>query len=383
MKNFLFAFCLFALVSLSVGCRKPFHEAVRVPIETSEIAILAETVNENNDAVVAPPEKGEGKAASGNVLRNYYAKRVINARMVEIPYYWKQTGYVCIKECARNGKWEPAARLIVVDTQPETREWSESSNQGTSRTDQGIWVESEDSVGFSTGISITARIESQDNAITFLANYPPKSERQTITTNGKVFNVEVASLEDIMDTEVRTKIQEVFAYEAAAYTMDDLRTKKREILDTIREQVVPYFGERGISITTIGQFGGFTYENHDIQKAIDKVFEAQQDEEVAKAESAAAEQRKLALKLVGEGQAAQVLESKRGEAEGIKLVADAKAYEVEQLSKDPQSYLALKQFEIEEHRLKAWNGQYPQFLMGDKSLMGQTPLLLQMPAAVK
>ena len=128
--------------------------------------------------------------------------------------------------------------------------------------------------------------------------------------------------------------------------------------------VVPYFKKKGISILALGQFGGFTYENPEIQKSIDAVFQAQQDEEVAKAEAKAAEQRKMALKLKGEGEAAQVLEARRGEAEGIKLVADAKAYELSQLQENPEAYLALKQLEIEQTRLERWDGKYPTTLFG-------------------
>ena len=46
--------------------------------------------------------------------------------------------------------------------------------------------------------------------------------------------------------------------------------------------------ERGITITTIGQFGGMTYENTKIQDAIDQVFISQQEKERAAAALATA-----------------------------------------------------------------------------------------------
>ena len=407
MKNFLFAFCLLALTVFSTGCWKPYHEKMLVDIETSEIAVLVETVNDNGQAVIVPKDKGENQTVDGEQI-DFYKNRVVNARKVEIPYYWKQTHRYFIWEDGSTGEWQPSARLITVDTQPETREWRPAEQKG--QNDQGIWAESKDSVGFSTGISITARINSRDDAITFLSNYPPKGERQITTAGGVPFNVEVSALEDIMDQEVRVKVQELFAHEAANYYMDELREKKQEILKAVKfgttlekadgtveevEGVVDFFKKRGITITAVGQFGGFTYENPEIQLSIDKVFQAQQDEEVAKAETKAAEARKEALKLQGEGQAEQAIEIARGKAEGVKLeaeaeaeaikaVADAKAYELEKLSENPEAYLALKNLEIEMERLQAWDGKYPQFLMGEKALMGgQTPLLLQMPAANK
>ena len=373
-----------ALVLPSTGCLKPYHEKMLVNIGTSEIAILAETINGEGQAITVPLGKGDNQKEDGSLV-DYYIKRVINGRKVEIPYYWKQTSRKYLWDSSSNGGWQAAARLIVVDTKPETREWTSSLESGSSQIDQAIWVESSDSVGFSTGVSITSRINDKDDAILFLSNYPPESKRLIETKGGSPFNVEITSLAQIMDEEVRTKIQEIFAYEAAAYTMDELRGKKREILDKIKEDVIPYFKKRGITITTIGQFGGFTYENPDIQSSIDKVFQAQQEQEVAKAEAKAAQEMKLALQLKGEGTAQQAIEIAKGQAEGVKLkaeaeaeaikhVADAKAYELEKLQENPEAYLSLKSLEIEMARLESWDGKYPHYLFQGGN--GELPTLL-------
>lgn len=360
MKNFA---CMFGLVvaALSTGCLKPYHEATLVNVNTSEVAVLVETVNDNGQAVIAP------KGKEGETATQFYNERVVNARKVEIPYYWKQTKRVLIWAGPSTGKWTAGARLITIDTQPETREWPQGGPTA-------ITVESKDSVGFSTGISMTARIKDKTDAIVFLSNYPPKTTRQITTEGGDPFNVEITALEQIMDQEIRNKVQEVYADEAGEFDMDILREQKREILDTVRAKVIPYFAERGIEITTIGQFGGFAYENPEIQNSIDKVFQAQQDEEVAIAESKAAEQRKLALKLEGEGEAAKVLEAKRGEAEGIKLVADAKAYELEKLNENPEAYIALKTLEVQSEQIGSWDGKLPVTLFGGSG--AETPTLL-------
>lgn len=378
MKRLSSVTVLLLAITVLPGCIKPYHEAMLVDVNTSEVAILAETVNDAGQAVIAPAGKGENQSESGELI-DYYARRVINARKVEIPYYWKQTSRQYLYASSTNGKWTPAARLIVVDTQPETREWNTASGNA-------IWVESRDSVGFSTGFAVTARINGKDAAIRFLANYPPATKRTVTTAGGDPFDIEVTCLDQIMDDEVRTKIQGVFAYEAAADDMNELRDRKQEIIDSIERKVVPYFEDRGITITTISQFGGFHYENKEIQNSIDNVFRAQQDEEVAKAESKAAEQRKVALRLVGEGEAQKALETSRGVAEGVKLqaqaeaeairqVADAKAYELERLQENPEAYLALKRLEIEMERLKSWDGKYPQVLLGGSD-NGSAPAML-------
>ncbi len=372
MKNLICSFGL-ACVVLFTGCLKPYHEATLVDIQTSEIAILVPTVGSDGAAVTAPSEQAEGNV-------EFYKNKIVNARKVEIPYYWKQTHRVWFYDSAGTGKWVPAARLITVNTEPETRTWDATS-------DHGIWVESKDSVGFSTGVSVSARIENVDDAVKFLSHYPPKAQRVIETAGGDPFNVEITGLKQIMDLEVRTKIQEVFAYEAASYNMDELREKKQEIMDKVREMVIPFFSERGITITNIGQFGGFKYENPETQLAIDKVFQAQQDEEVAKAEAKAAQERMLALQLKGQGEAQQAIEIARGraeamrleaqaEAEAVQLVADAKAYELTQLSSNPQAYILLKQIELEVQRVTRWDGAYPRFVMGQNDgLNGQGMLL--------
>jgi regulator of protease activity HflC (stomatin/prohibitin superfamily) len=197
-----------------------------------------------------------------------------------------------------------------------------------------------------------------------------------------------------MDTEVRTKIQEVFAEEAAKYGMDELRSKKNEIIGAIRETVIPFFAERGVTITAIGLFGGFSYENPKIQEAIDKVFEQQQDEEIAIAEQKAAEQRKLAMQLTGEGEAQKDIEIAKGKAESVKLaaeaeanaiqaVADAKAYELEKLTSNPEAYMALKRLEVEMEKLSVWDGKYPSYYIGsDLGISGENlNLFLPQPTA--
>ena len=361
MRKFLLSIVVLCAITFT-GCMKPYHEDLLVDINTSEVAVLVETVNDNGQASIAPKGK-EGESNS-----DFFKSRLVNARKVNIPYYWKQTSRQYFNATSMNGKWVPAARLIVVDTKPETREWSKSK-------DNPIWVESKDSVGFSTGISITARIEDREDAIKFLSNYPPEERREVTTQGGDPFEVEIAALEQIMDEEVRTKIQEVFSYEAAAYPMDDLRGQKQEIMNKIKEDVIPYFQDRGINITTIGQFGGFEYENPKIQEAIDEVFAAQQDKQVALAEADAAEQRKLALRLKGEGEAAQILEAKKGEAEGIKAVADAKAYELEKLNENPEAYIALKTLEVQMQQIQTWDGKLPVTLFGGQG-DGKSPTLL-------
>jgi hypothetical protein len=306
-------------------------------------------------------------------------QNMLNVRRVQISYRWQRMGYGW-----NNGKYLPNERLILVDRSPITREWTAAKESGTKAKDEAIWVESTDSVGFSTGISITARILTNDDAVKFLYNYPAGKLEKVTLKNGYKDDYEVKriSLEDVMDTEVRARIQKVFAEEAARYKMDELRSKKNEIMKAVEEDVTTFFKTRGITITTIAMFGGLHYENPEIQKAIDKVFQSQQDKAVAQAEAEAAKQRKEALKMTGEGEAQKKQEVAKGEAEAVKTVAEAKAFELEKLMTNPQAYLALKQLELQTKSLEIWDGRYPVFFVvgGDAGGNVSVPnLLMTMP----
>lgn len=306
-------------------------------------------------------------------------KNMLNVRRVQITYRWQPMGYGW-----NNGKFLPNERLILVDRSPVTREWTAGRESGTRAKDEAIWVESADSVGFSTGISITARILSNDDAVKFLYNYPAgKLDKIALSNRYKDdYDVKRVSLEDVIDTEVRARVQKVFAEEAARYKMDELRSKKNEIMKVVEEDIGTFFKSRGITITTIGMFGGLHYENPEIQKAIDKVFQAQQEKAVAQAEADAAKQRKEALKMAGEGEAQKKQEIAKGDAEAVKTVAEAKAFELEKLMSNPQAYLALKQLELQTRAMEVWDGRYPVFfVVGGEgaSSMNMPNLLVTMP----
>jgi hypothetical protein len=346
-----------ALVAAS-GCVKPYHEPVLAEISNSQEGFLIELEGDNEQASTSAEE--------------YFKSRLVQQKRVEIPYRFKQTWRI-----PNWGKWIPAARLVVVDRAPENRLWVADANKGTSNKDEGIWLESRDSVSFSTGVAITARIETRDDAISFLANYPARPEGSS--NPEQTYQVKVSSLAQIMDEEVKNKVQEILSDKANEYDMDELRDKKTEIIQDVRQQCQEFFKERGITITTLGMAGGFTYANPSIQQAIDAVFEAQQDKQVALAETAAASERKEALKLEGEGEAQKELEIAKGKAQAIQEVADAKAYEMEKLAENPEAYILLKQLEIENNRLERWDGSYPQFLISGGEQGDVPTLFMGMP----
>lgn len=249
-------------------------------------------------------------------------------------------------------EWIPTVRVIVVDRSPVTREWTADTIDGTSVKDEAIWVESQDSIGFSVGFNCTAFIQEKD-ASTFLYYYPSNS------------------LANVMDTEIRNRIQSVASEESAKEDLDTLREKKNQIILAIRQDVVPFFEKRGITITTIGMFGGFAYENKNIQNAIDEVFIAEQVKNQESALLSAMESKEQRLKREGTAIANQKREEARGDADAIKLVAEAEAESIrlinniaKEAANNPLLY-QLKILEVEQARIAKWDGSVPKLMMGN------------------
>lgn len=316
-----------------------YHE-----IDTSESAFLIPLEDDTGNQTAFPSSQ-------------FLEDRKVATKRVQIPHRWNQTGRM-----PGHGQWLSTVRLVKLDRRPVTREWTKKPGSGTSHQDQAIAVESKDSVAFTVGIAITANIP-EESAALFLYTYPSKS------------------LAEMMDTEVRARVQQVVAEEAARYDLAQLLGKKNEIMKAVREDVLPFFKQRGIVISTIGMLGGLEFENPEIQKAIDDAVKGSQLKIVAETKREAQEVDNKRLRLEAEGKAeAARLEAKgqaeaeaaraeaqararlavaEAEAEAMKKLADARVYEAERVAEAPDVYVRLRALEAEAERYKRWDGKLP------------------------
>jgi hypothetical protein len=276
-------------------------------------------------------------------------------------------------------------RLIKVDRRPVTREWTKSHKSGTASKDEAIAAESRDSVGFSIGIGCTAFIP-EELAALYLYSYPSKS------------------LADMLDSEVRNRVHQVIAEKAGEHDLFDLPGKKNDIMKAVREDVLPFFKKKGIEITTLAMLGGLTFDNPEVQKAIDDAAKSAQLKVAAEAKRAAQEVENKTLLLAAEGKAAAAkrdAQSKvevelvkaegeakvrlcavEAEADAARKMAEAKAYEAQKATEAPEMYVRLKLLEVEMLRLKQWDGRYPAYLlqMGASTAGGTAGIILpQLP----
>ena len=135
-----------------------------------------------------------------------------------------------------------------------------------------------------------------------------------------------------MDREVRGRIQQISAEVAARYPLDQLRSKKQEISDAVKKDLTNFFLGRGITVTTVGMFGGMTYENPAIQKSIDETFIAQQLKVVSAAKLEAQLKDNERVQLEAEGLAVKARQEAKGLADARTLAAQAEAGAIREIN---------------------------------------------------
>ena len=294
--------------TLFTGCRKPYDKPEFVTIEASQTAFLI-------------PLVGDSTTQSAFESEELLIEAKVATKEIQIPHRWVQTG-----RKHWMGDWKPSATLIVVERKPVSRSWESGDSTATSA-NKAIFGETSDQIGIYVGMNCTAMIEEKD-AAKFLYRYNN------------------TPLETVIDTDIKKLVEDRFNIETAKYTSTELGAKKGEIMEAVKEYVVPYFKEYGITITVLGMKEGVSYENDEIQKAIDAKFASEQelviqqnknDANIAKAEA---------------------------EAQAMIMLAEAEAKANDLLSQSMTPALLEKMY------YEKWNGELP-YIYGD----GATPIV--------
>lgn len=226
------ACCLFA------GC-KPYDTPEFITIEASQTAFLIPLIGDTSNQGVFESEELllEAKVAT---------------KEIQIPHRWVQTG-----KASWSGEYRPSAKLIVVERKPVSRSWESGDSSATSA-NRAVFGETSDNIGIYVGMNCTAMIEEKD-AAKFLYRYNN------------------TPLETVIDTDIKKLVEDRFNVETAKYTSTELGAKKGDIMDAVKNYVVEYFKDYGITITVLGLKEGISFENPAIQKAIDEKFASEQE----------------------------------------------------------------------------------------------------------
>jgi hypothetical protein len=321
-----------------------------------------------NESVFVVPLEASAKAGA-KLTPAEYDKHKVMAKKIQIPTRWHNTGRMWF-----NGHWVETVKVLKVDRTPISTNWL-----------NGITVESQDSIDFAMSFNCTAEIYDADSAL-FLSRYMG------------------GTLKAIIDREVRNHVQGVVSSVTSKYDMDELRSKKGEIATTVKSTVIPFFKERGITITTLDMSSGFNYTNQKIQQSLDAIVIVQQEKAEEKAKLSAMADRIKRITAEGkaeadakvqlaEGKASELIIVRNSVAEGLlidetakaeallisaKSLADAKivtatadAKEIElQITALTQAgkssdYLKLKQLDVDMAKVNAWAGGVPMIQGGN------------------
>ena len=285
------------------GCRKPYDKPEFVTIEASQTAFLI-------------PLVGDTTTQSAFESEELLSEAKVATKEIQIPHRWVQTGR---KHWI--GDWKPAATLIVVERKPVSRSWESGDSSDTST--KAIFGETSDQIGIYVGMNCTAMIEEKD-AAKFLYRYNN------------------TPLETVIDTDIKKLVEDRFNIETAKYTSTELGAKKGEIMEAVKEYVIPYFAEYGITITVLGMKEGVSYENSSIQKAIDEKFASEQELVIQQNKNEAN------------------LAKAQAEAEAMIMKAEAEAKSNDLLAQSITPALLEKMY------YEKWNGELP-YIYGDSS----------------
>lgn len=225
--------------SMLTGCVKPYDKPEFVTIEPHQTAFLI-------------PLIGDTTAQASFESEEMLMQAKVSTKEIQIPHRWVQT-----RRWHWIGEYRDTMTLIVVDRSPVTREWSSTENVGTSAVNQAIYAESAESIGFSAGMNCSAQIYSEEDAVKFLYCYNNKP------------------LSEIMDSEIRARVESKFVEECASRTLNEILVEKEAIMNAVREDVETYFTARGITITVLGMKDGLEYDDTTIQKSINDKFSSE------------------------------------------------------------------------------------------------------------
>ena len=309
---------IFALVALMImvcscfiGCRKPYDKPEFVTIEPSQTAFLVPLVGDSSN---------QASFESEDML----LQAKVATKEIQIPHRWVQTG-----RQHWMGEWKASATLIVVERKPVSRSW-ESGDSAATSSNKAIFGETADNIGIYVGMNCTAMIEEKD-AAKFLYRYNN------------------TPLETIIDTDIKKMVEDRFNIETALVLSTDLGTKKGEIMEKVKTYVVDYFKDYGITITVLGLKEGVSFENPEIQKALDAKFASEQDLVIQQNKNEAA------------------IAKAEAEAQAVIIAAEAQAKANETLAKSITDAI------LEQMYYEKWNGELPYFYGADGDLLIEIP----------
>ena len=310
-KIIVFVLMIFAMATIMTSCRRPYDKPEFRTIEASQTACLIPLIGDTSDQGAFDSEELllEAKGAT---------------KEIQIPHRWVQTGRKNWR-----GEWRPSATLIVVERKPVSRSW-DSGNSAAESSNKAIFAETADNIGIYVGMNCTAMIEERD-AAKFLYRYNN------------------TPLETVIDNDIKKLVEDRFNTEVGFITSTDLAAKKGEVMEKVKTYVINYFKDYGITITVLGLKEGISFENPEIQEALDAKFASDQE-----------------LVIQQNKNEANIAKAE-AEAEAILITAEAQAKANKILAQSITDEILTQMY------YEKWNGVLPQFYGDDTNTLVQIP----------
>ena len=209
------------------------------------------SIEPNETAFLVPLEGASKSGQKGFMSVDYLNENKAASKRISLPLRKWKTGRLWY-----DYEWIPTMRVVKVNRTPITREWTGDATTGSNTTNDALWVESADSIGFGVGVNVTGLVSEEDSA-QFLYYYAS------------------TPLSTIMDNNVRGYINSVLSREFAKHQLEQGRGLKNEIFLIAKEETIAHFADKGVTISNLGLAEGLVYRDKEIQTAINDKFTAE------------------------------------------------------------------------------------------------------------
>jgi hypothetical protein len=225
---------------------------------------------------------------------NYYADKKVPAKRI------------LLDKDLIGGKWLPRNYVYIVDRTPVSRQWTEDKATGTSAANEALCAETNQSIRVCFQIAVAVAV-TEDDAATYLYYYPADKLRDQ-----QIGGVYVSTpLAHVVDNQVRNYALSILGRETKNRDLESTYTQTNDVVAAALKESAEFFKKQGISIIYLGM-GGDLKLDPEIQAVINRLYVAQKEREIAKAQATTtainAEAQKNALMLKGQGDAAALAE---------------------------------------------------------------------------
>jgi hypothetical protein len=233
-----------------------------------------------NQTAFLIPMQGANKTSQGQFDSiSYLDANKVPTKRVQIPHVILERASTIGNMIAAD-QYIPTSCLYIVGREPYTRLWTKDNNRGTSKDNEGTFVETSESINIDFGTVISAHIN-PTNAALYLYHFGVSSSQIDAGDDVNFPSVVYArSLNEVMDTVVFNDAHRLLAVEFGKRSFRECISQKAQIILSVEQKLKDTYAANGI---TIEYFGMASQLNFDIklQEAVNNVAIAELDASAA------------------------------------------------------------------------------------------------------